>query len=135
MKSIGFVSKPGEQVDMVIDTFTSSSQSYYSENVAHSCLFHQQKSKGQKVDNYKYSTWSIIQYRYGLFPSKIYHVSIDDVTCDVMPGSLRTYHSNINCCFARQFAHASRWSGHVLLKLPPRYTGYVVSHRVVQQFI
>ena len=27
------------------------------------------------------------------------------------------------------------WSGHVLLKLPPRYTGHVVSHRVVQWFI
>ena len=44
---------------------------------------------------------------------------IDDVTYDVMPGSMRTHHSNINCCFARQFAHASYWSGHVLLKLPP----------------
>ena len=51
--------------------------------------------------------------------------SIDDVTCDVMPGRMRMHRSNINCCFARQFAHASRWSGHVLLKLPLQYTGYM----------
>ena len=59
-----------------------------------------------------------------------YLCNIDDVTCDVMPGSMRTHHSNIDCCFARQFAHASRWSGHVLLKRS--YTGPVVSHIVVQ---
>ena len=27
-------------------------------------------------------------------------VCIDDVTCDVKPGSMRTHHSNIHCCFA-----------------------------------
>ena len=32
-----------------------------------------------------------------------YPLSIDDVTCDVMPGSMRTPHSNISCSFARQF--------------------------------
>ena len=59
-------------------------------------------------------------------------ICIDDVTCDVMPGSMCMHHSNIHCSFARQFAHALRWSGHVLLKLPPHYTSPVVSHRVVQ---
>ena len=54
---------------------------------------------------------------------------IDDVTFEVIPGSMRMHHSNIHCCFARQFAHALRWSGHVLLKLPPRYTGPVVNHK------
>ena len=54
---------------------------------------------------------------------------IDDVTCDVMPGSMRTNHSNIHCSFAWQFAYA--WSGHVLLKLPPSYTSPVQSSAVV----
>ena len=34
-------------------------------------------------------------------------ISIDDVSCDVMPNSMRKHHSNIHCSFARQFAHAS----------------------------
>ena len=32
---------------------------------------------------------------------------IDDVTCDVMPGSMRMHHNNIHCYFAQQFVHAS----------------------------
>ena len=52
---------------------------------------------------------------------------IDDVTSEIMPGSMPTHHSNIDCSFARQIE-----SGHVLLKLLPRYTNPVVSHRVVQ---
>ena len=67
-----------------------------------------------------------------LFSTRRVSIYIDDVRCDVVPGSMRTHRNNINCSFARQFVHASRWSGHVLLKLPPRYTGHGVSHRVVQ---
>ena len=32
---------------------------------------------------------------------------IDDVTCDVVPGSIHTHHSTINCSFARQFSRTS----------------------------
>ena len=32
---------------------------------------------------------------------------IDDVTYDVMPGSMRTRHRNIHCSFAWQLAHIS----------------------------
>ena len=34
------------------------------------------------------------------------YIFIDDVTCDIEPGSMRTHHRNIHCSFARQFVHA-----------------------------
>ena len=61
--------------------------------------------------------------------------SIDDVTCDVVPGSLHTHHSNIHYYFAQKFAHASRWSGHELFKLPPCYTGPGLNHIVVHSSV
>ena len=66
-------------------------------------------NREQRTEQNKHTHWSIV----------ITQNDVDDVTCDVVPGSMRTHRSNIHCYFARQYAHASRWSGNVLLKLPP----------------
>ena len=52
--------------------------------------------------------------------------NIYDVTCDIV------HHGNINCSLPGSLHMRHSWSGHVILKLLPRYTGPVVSHRVVQ---
>ena len=59
-------------------------------------------------------------------------LSIDYVTCDVMPGSMRTQHSKIHCSFARQFARAPCLVRACTFKTPVILHRPCMSHRLVQ---
>ena len=58
-------------------------------------------------------------------------VYIDGVTRDVMPDSMRTHLAISIVLLPGSLRTHHAWTGHVLLKLPPRYTGPVVSRAVI----